>query len=161
MRSALFPDLNRVIIALAPRFEARDHAPETFRDMLAAPGIIWAGNSERTIYGDANVNHAFRAWHDMHHARGLWDFSIAGEYATLRSQVRELLSVFPRAPSLWVRALWWEVVGQGLHLQTHGTFPCDQIAFVRNGLACDILPHGMQRCVVPVCELSGPWWATT
>lgn len=61
-------ELNIAILAMAPPFEARATAPATFREVMdcATSGrvVVWDGASDATIYGDARVNHAFRAWHD-------------------------------------------------------------------------------------------------
>lgn len=126
-------DLNRAIMLLAPRFEARDVAPETFQGLLNGPrGLVWAGASDATIYADARVNWAMRAWHDGHHIAGMHDFSLAGERAACEAQCRELLLLYPRAPMRWLTILRAEVIGQAEHYAETGAFPVDQYAFTMN-----------------------------
>lgn len=124
-------ELNAAILELAPAFTVRDEVPSTFPQIMAAPGIVWSGGSDATIYGDARVNWAFRAWHDATHCTMLYDFSFAGEAMTCEAQIAELLQRYPNAPALWPAILRAEVIGQALHYQQHGQFPEDQRAFVR------------------------------
>lgn len=123
--------LNRAIVALSPAFIARDHAPETFRDMLNNPGIVWVGASDATIYGDAFVNWCFRAWHDKLHAEHMLDFSFDGEAATCELQCRELETMFPCAPKRWRKIIEAEIIGQARHVLATGAFPIDQMTFIR------------------------------
>lgn len=41
--------------------------------------LVWSGGSDMTIYQDAKVNHAFRAWHDYLHVTMQATFTKAGE----------------------------------------------------------------------------------
>lgn len=138
MTRALVPEFNRVILELAPRFDARPVAPSTLADLLAldtaAPMPVWEGASDGTIYGDARVNHAFRAWHDAAHAAGGYAFTLEGERQTCDAQARALLSMYPRAPKLWLALLSAEINGQSECLATTGAFVPDQAAFMRQAL---------------------------
>lgn len=131
MTRELARGLNQAILALAPAHIVRDIAPASYREMIAAPGIIWAGGSERTIYGDAKVNYAFRAWHDLCHRLGGWDFSLPGEIATCSLQCRQLRNLLPRCPQAWLDILIADAVGQARYASGHdGQFPVDQASFV-------------------------------
>lgn len=125
---------NQVVLAMAPRFEARPCAPETFVELHSAPGIVWDGASERTIYGDERVNHAARAWHDHCHLLGRFDFTLEGERATAELQKRQIMLAYPRAPLRWLRLIDAEVIEQANHLAMTGSFVSDQVAFVRQYL---------------------------
>ena len=121
--------------ALAPNYTARSIAPSTFPEIMEAPGIVWDGASDATIWGDAHTNHAFRAWHDACHIAGQFDFTLAGEIATCEAQKRALLRFAPRAPAWALRLLDAEITGQALHYAQHGAFPLDQRRFVLERLA--------------------------
>ncbi len=122
---------NQAILSLAPVYSVSDHAPELFPDLMqAGPLVIWAGASEGTIYDDARVNWAFRAWHDQCHKLGQFDFTLAGEIATHNMQARQLAEAFPRAPMLWFNVLRAEVIGQAHYSEEHGFFPADQNHFI-------------------------------
>jgi hypothetical protein len=131
----LIPALNSAVLELAPVFEARDVAPETFRDILPIRGaIVWSGASGQTIWADPQINHAFRAWHDRCHCDGAHDFTFAGEAATCERQISELLALYPRAPAGWLAAIRAEVTGQAEFFAMTGSFPSDQYAFVQQAI---------------------------
>lgn len=135
---ALVPEFNRVILELAPRFEARAIAPATLADLLAlehgAALPVWEGASDCTIYGDARINHAFRAWHDAAHIATAGRFDLDGEREVCEEQKRAVLRAYPRAPSLWLALLDAEINGQAAHFAATGEFPADQFAFMREAL---------------------------
>lgn len=139
---ALLPEFNRVILELAPRHEARALAPDSLAKLSACAAerpsgglIVWEGESARTIYADARVNFAFRAWHDATHVNGGHAFDLAGEAATCADQVRAVLAAYPSAPQAWLALLRAEVNGQAAHFARFGSFPLDQVQFVRAQLA--------------------------
>lgn len=136
--SPLDPDLCRIIAALAPEHEVRDHAPDTLQGVLAHPGIVYAGSSDQTIYGDPCVNWAFRAWHDAEHACGLFDFTLAGEALACEAQIKRLLQSYPRAPQSWVTIIRAEVIGQAVRYHETGSFPDDQFTFIRQALNLEV-----------------------
>jgi hypothetical protein len=138
---ALIPEFNRVILELAPRHEARAFAPSTLAELRACAAertsaglIVWSGESARTIYADARVNFAFRAWHDAEHVRGGHAFDLTGERATADAQARAVLAAYPSAPRAWLALLDAEVNGQAEHFARFGEFPVNQVAFVRDAL---------------------------
>ena len=136
---ALIPEFNRVILELAPAHDARAIAPATLADLLAldtgAALPVWDGASDRTPYGDARVNHAFRAWHDATHKAGGYGFTLEGERATCAAQARAVMLAYPRAPRLWLALLDAEINGQAAHFAAHGFFPADQTAFIKERLS--------------------------
>lgn len=127
----LIPELNKRILALAPKhFKVSDSAPQTFEALkreYAETGVIhvWSGASDTTIYGDASVNHAMRAWHDALHVELDADFTLDGERRVALRQA-ELIGCSKLAPIILA-----EVLGQVEYFQTHGQFPKDQLAFVK------------------------------
>jgi hypothetical protein len=121
-------ELNSKILKLAPRFEAREIAPDSFEKLKAnstASLVVWSGASDKTIYGDSSVNHAFRAWHDSLHLKLNADFSSTGERLVALEQAR-LIS----GDSLGM-VLMAEIVGQLEYFQVHGSFPVDQVEFIK------------------------------
>lgn len=136
MLKPLSRELNQVILALAPAYEAKSFAPGTFPELMRCPSrIVWDGASDATIYADPRVNHAFRAWHDAEHVRGAFDFSLTGERATCEAQIRGLLARFPRVPSFFLAIIRAEITGQAEHFARFGEFPADQAAFIREAIA--------------------------
>jgi hypothetical protein len=132
------PDLNRLILSMAPRgFIASPRAPQTDTELFAyattgAPTRVWDGASEGTIYNDPRVNHAFRAWHDHCHVLGRFPFTLAGETATCELQIAQARDAWPNMPEVIARAIRCEVIGQADYFAAHGYFPEDQAAFFRD-----------------------------
>src|SRR5579872_538182 len=131
----LIPEFNRVVLELAPRFDARPVAPASFAELMAldmaAPMPVRDGASHATVYADPVVNHAFRAWHDAAHRAGGHDFTLEGERATREAQQRAVLAAYPRAPKSWLALLRAEVDAQAEHFTRTGAFPVNQAAFIR------------------------------
>jgi hypothetical protein len=133
---------NAAVLAIAshilPRgFDVSDNAPSTYdelRQHYQATGriLVWSGASDRTIFGDPEVNHAFRAWHDARHILGAHDFSFLGECRTCFAQIADMEALFRghhRLP-FWRRLLRAEVIGQAYYVKIWGEFPADQSDFV-------------------------------
>lgn len=124
-------EFNNKILRLAPKFTAMDAAPHSFETLKANATsglVIWAGASENTIYGDASINHAFRAWHDSLHLKLNAPFTFEGEKRIALEQARLIGS-----DTLGLIIIG-EVVGQTEYLNKYGHFPIDQLAFMRNYL---------------------------
>src|SRR4051812_44598719 len=120
MTRALLPDLNRAILTLAPLHVAGALAPSSFRELMGAERLtVWDGASDATVYGDARVNHAFRAWHDAAHVAGKFPFSLTGEIATAEYQLAQLREAFPRHPVAWDALIRAEVIGQAEYYAAH------------------------------------------
>lgn len=119
--------LNSKILKLAPRYTAKDTAPETFQALKsqATSGlVVWDGMSDQTIYGDNKVNHAFRAWHDSLHLKLNAPFTLEGETIVALEQARVLDSGYHGEIMLA------EVIGQARYLAKYGHFPIDQTKFI-------------------------------
>jgi hypothetical protein len=124
-------NLNEKILRLAPKFEAKEFAPDSFaklRANITSGLVVWSGASENTIYGDPIVNHAFRAWHDSTHIRLNADFSPEGEKRVALEQARLIGS------DMWAKILIGEVVGQAEYFAKYGKFPANQVEFMVNYL---------------------------
>lgn len=121
-------ELAALAVRLAPvRFNLQSSAPDTHPAMLAAlerDGVltIWNGASTRTIYGGAEGNYAFRAWHDSLHARHFRTFGIADEYAIADIQAAQAGKL-----GKWLYA---DVAGQIAYYEAYGAFPDDQRGYV-------------------------------
>lgn len=109
--------------------------PYTLADLKAdvAHGgkiIIDPSHSDHTIFGDPEVNYAFRAWHDWCHLHGNHEFNMSGEYEVSRMQADHLCTLFGYEAFLdWWPLINAEVNGQARHAAETGQFPTDQMAF--------------------------------
>lgn len=124
-------ELNQKILKLAPKFQAKDIAPNSFADLKEnslESLVVWAGASDQTIYGDAKVNWAFRAWHDQLHLKLNAPFTYDGEKLVAIEQARLIDS-----DQLGL-ILIAEIVGQTEYYNKYGSFPVDQVAFINNYL---------------------------
>lgn len=138
--------LNMAILTICQRllprgFDVAETAPETYESIVALfesgqRYVVYAGGSENTIYGDAEVNYHFRAWHDWCHWRGGHDFSLAGELGAYNLQCAHLFTFYGQSEVTrrWQRILYADIIGQKLYFRQHGSFPVDQMAFVRQFL---------------------------
>lgn len=120
-------EFNSKILRLAPKHEAKDTAPDTFASLLAnkySRLVVWAGASEKTIYGDPSVNWAFRAWHDALHIKLNADFTLQGEILVAREQATLIDS------DAMASLIMAEVQGQAEYFAKHGEFPVDQQQFI-------------------------------
>ena len=152
---AFCDDLNRAIMLLAPPHEVRSVAPQTWRDIQASAKengriVVWSGEAQHSIYGDAQVNYAFRAWHDHCHLVNGYEFTIAGETAAVDAQCAMLRHAFPGAPSLWSQLLRADVLGVVYTLHAGLGYIADQRASVKAILA---LPGGLDS-LKPARELA-------
>jgi len=131
VRSTTAAALTPMVMAMA--------SPATFAEIMQSERlIVWQGASDKTIFGDACVNHAFRAWHDANHIAGLHDFTLAGELATMRAQQRDMFNTSGdnATTRLCARIIQAEVQGQAEYFARTGAFPIDQIAFTTEYLKC-------------------------
>jgi hypothetical protein len=96
--------------------------------------MVWTGESEQSIFGQASVNHAFRAWHDYVHVLYDLPFTKAGEHRVMRIQQTHVdtlggFEFTPEEKNLFYKLLECEVDGQLEHLIKTGEFVKDQRAF--------------------------------
>lgn len=131
--------INHIASKLFPcGYDVADTAPETLDQLnahIASTGrmVVWSGESDNTIYADAETNWAFRAWHDWCHWKGQLPFTLAGELAALEMQLDHL-----RTLGLWTRfreeALRIEVGETARYHEIAGRFPDDPRQFAYNHL---------------------------
>lgn len=120
-------ELAALTTRLAPRYRLQSDAPDTHAAMLDAletDGIltVWNGASGRTIYGVAEANYAFRAWHDSLHARYMRTFSVEDEY-----HIADIQAAQSGKLGRWIYA---DAAGQIAHYEAYGDFPVDQRGYV-------------------------------
>lgn len=142
---------NVAVLVIANRllpagFDVRDDAPDTLPgvvEYVATVGRlpVWSGASDRTIFGDREVNYAFRAWHDWHHVNGNLAFDLDGETEVAKRQIRDLETLYRGHHRLpyWASLIWAEVVGQATYHREWATFPADQVDFVTTFLRSPML----------------------
>lgn len=122
-------------------FDVADKAPATYADLcehVAKTGriAVWSGASDQTMFGDPEVNYAFRAWHDWCHYRGAHTFTREGEAAVAEMQKQHVRTLYGRDAELFCALIDCEVMGQREYADAHdGQFPDDQMAFARAYLA--------------------------
>lgn len=101
--------------------------------------MVWAGESDNTIFGAPHVNHAFRAWHDYVHVVFGLPFTVDGEHLVMKIQQRQVLTLgagFTDAErALFCKLLECEIDAQIQHYVTHGEFVRDQRAFAQRYMA--------------------------
>lgn len=125
------PSLNNKIrqIGKTLDFVVSDHAPGTWKDLRGHDGtqIVYAGGSEKTIYGDPVVNYIFRAWHDRLHLRYNLDFSLESEIIIAVVQASHF-------DGICADLVYHEVASQAIEYNKTGIFPADQTQFTWNQL---------------------------
>lgn len=128
-------------IVLPMGFDISPNAPGTFEEITAYHAktgrvCVWDGASDNTIFADAGINHAFRAWHDSKHILNGYDFTREGEIATARAQQSDIRALYDGSRAdAFCAILWAEVVGQFEYAEYNGGFPVDQFSFVELYLA--------------------------
>lgn len=117
-------------------FDVSDDAPDTLAKLTAhykATGrvLVWSGESDNTIYGDKDVNFAFRAWHDAIHIEHQFEFTLSGEAAVCNIQIQQLIKVYGASDAVieFCELIRAEVVGQAELYARTGAYASDQRAF--------------------------------
>jgi len=118
-------------------YQASEDAPDTYVKLRAhldrtKQMLVWSGASENTIFGEPEINWAFRAWHDWCHYYGAHPFTPEGERAVVEMQCSHLLLFYGDSLQTrqWMKILRAEIIGQQQYFHQHGHFPHDQRAFV-------------------------------
>lgn len=138
---------NAAVLTMAnlcwPRgWNVADKAPESFEELRAeylATGriTVWSGGSEDTIFGDPEVNYAFRAWHDWVHIGHSLPFTLEGEKEAADIQKRMLHNRYGETNRLWAQLIDIEVKEQAKYFAEHKRFPDKQRHFAYHRLlAC-------------------------
>ena len=100
---------------------------EGFKNMYKESGVMQISNEfcENTIFGSAEVNIAFRAWHDSVHLELNEDFDYMSEARVAFAQCAEL-------PADWYferQLIMVEVIAQAAYHQKTGNFVANQRQF--------------------------------
>lgn len=121
--------INNLILMSAPkRFTVSDVAPNSFSALHNQPSlVIWSGESDHTIFGDARVNWAFRALHDQLHLSIGLGFSPLEEIELGRIQANQY-------SGLMADLVYIETAGQAAHYLKTGRFVLNQVEFTINSL---------------------------
>lgn len=134
--------LNAAVMTIAGKlfptgYDLDENPPTSLKDLQArlgaTPRRVWSGASDATIYGDEEVNYAFRAWHDYHYWRSGLDFAPHNEAIVAEMQCSDILKVYGDSDMTrrWCDIIRAEVIGQTAHYYVHGDYPRDQMSFVR------------------------------
>ena len=51
--------------------------------------LVWTGASDTSVFGSNEINIWFRAWHDYNHIKYMHPFTLDGELAVMRKQIRQ------------------------------------------------------------------------
>ena len=101
--------------------------------------MVWTGASDCTMFGDAETNHAFRAWHDYVHVMYGFPFTQEGEQLVAKVQQRQACSIGSdythQERELFCKLIDCEVNGQVAYFHQHNDFPEDQREFTRQYMA--------------------------
>jgi len=131
LNKSLIQYVNRQVLKHAKglQYSVKADAPSTETALFSSTSlVVWSGASDSTIYQDALVNYAFRAWHDsLHLATGL-DFSVDAEIELGRMQANQCDSDLMR------ELVFCEVAGQAMHYRNTGKFVENQVEFTVNYL---------------------------
>ncbi len=132
--------LEFAIMELAPPHVATYDAPNTWAELVqwayhasdGDPIPVYSGGCDKTIYSCPEVNHAFRAWHDMLHLFTHSDFSVRGEMVVNRHHQHIL---YERRNEFYLTheelyAMNCDVLGQVLYYDRYHEYVDDQAAFV-------------------------------
>jgi hypothetical protein len=137
--------VKRIILSEASKipggYEAQEKAPDTLDKICQSYSetgriFVWDGASDKTIWGDVRINHAFRAWHDYNHAITYQDFTLAGEKIVCHAQINRCwaISESNQAP-LFKRILEVDCISQVEYFYKNGSFPDNQIDFFHKTMA--------------------------
>lgn len=146
MCKPMFPEFNRLVWRMIEELDIQytltNDQYATFEEMkmdAEMRGGVFSVNrlhSDCTVFGDADTNWAFRAWHDSCHIKMDADFSRLGEERAMGLMMAHLDEKFDlNAPLLWYEIIQVEVMGQFDYLEKWGEFPVDQRAFMAQELA--------------------------
>lgn len=142
-------NLERFIKYIAPPHVAVADAPDSYTKLMRQRGLLYMGQPlpvynggcDRTIYSNASVNYAFRAWHDKIHITHELDFSPAGEQGVLAVhlyQMGQYAREFHLVPDDF-SAVIADVLGQVMYYQKAKAFVDNQAGFVSDARQRGIL----------------------
>lgn len=143
-------------------YEPVTQAPVTMQGLLAAfqhsqeaaaPLPVWEGGSDRTIYGLAEANYAFRYLHDLVHCITGYGMETDGELR-VHTRLAKVLGVEVYTPVMGLedRLYWIDTAGQTyLAEYTGGKFTDDQFQFALDVLAAWTPDKLLATAVREVC----------
>lgn len=137
----LWPAFNAAVLHLANVYNPRGYAvsadaPSTLselRECWRRDGriTVWSGASDQTIFGDPEVNYAFRAWHDATHLALGAEFDDNGEEAVCWRQIDNVRKLYgKRTATVFKGIISAEIQGQLHYEKRVGRFPRNQREFV-------------------------------
>lgn len=137
-------EFNAAVVSMASRvcpagYDVVDNAPTCLADLIdwierTNRIAVDRDNSDATIFGEGNaeINWAFRAWHDWTHYHIRAEFDLVGETRVALQQIADLAKVYGSSFAAKYKPLIMaEVVGQALHKELVGDFPVNQRTFDR------------------------------
>ena len=128
MRQFYIPRLNELIREQSSQMEytVADRAPSVETELFGNSGrmVIWAGESQHTIYGAPEVNWGFRAIHDQLHLDTNIGFDPLAEIHLARLQIASM-----RLEGTIADLVYAEIAGQAEYYQKTGNFVTDQLEF--------------------------------
>lgn len=99
---------------------AVDDAPEKYPDLVQQVNLtVYAGNSEHSIYGSAQDNHRFRAWHDSIHLGYGLSFTDEQEYQVARIHA----SQFGQYSTIAAELVYADITESIQYFNRYGEFP--------------------------------------
>lgn len=90
---------------------------------------------ENTIFGNKNINLAFRAWHDSIHIKHNLPFTLEGELAVFNEIQSQLHCNYYFEKLL----LYGDIIGQTLYYEKYKVFPDNQRDFVIDFLTKNLI----------------------
>ena len=112
------------------QYHVADRAPASYAELKAASTsqlVVFAGASDRTIYGSPAINWAQRAIHDTWHLELSAGTDPLGE---LRVALAQALEVARVSGDILADFAFCDTAGQTWATQKFGCFPVDQVGFV-------------------------------
>ncbi len=146
MKTILNQAFNVAVLQIADRlfptgFDVSANAPDSLESLTrhyqeTGRLLVWNGASDKTIFGDPEVNYAFRAWHDSKHIFGQFAFNLEGETQAFFAQAKDIYALFGGGTIAngFVDILRAEIIGEFEYTEVRGGFPIDQIGFARDYL---------------------------
>lgn len=154
MNALASPTLCQFVRSVAPPHYATSDAPNNWpalrrwydvaraqgfpRERIAMP--VYNGGCDTSIYGDAETNHAFRAWHDYLHCAN--DYGFSREHEIKVGLIHMQQARRAGLPQSDLDMLIADTIGQIEYYYARGCYVDNQARFVaavlRDGLKCVI-----------------------
>ena len=139
-------ELDHFILCNDIQFKVVKNAPSTYEALCAYVKknkryCVYSGGSDNTIYGDKEVNYAFRAWHDFHHVKQSLSFTPEDERQVIACQVNDILALYgdTKISRECIAVLRADGIGQVKYYEKYQDFPQDQAKFVTDYMYTGII----------------------